>query len=270
METMKNLLEALELVYLRHSTYDRSDWHSTLHTHFFTEILYVLSGKGGFVIDGKTLPLSKGVMMIVNPYVSHTEVSSEEDPLEYLVLGVKNIRFVKQNQRRDYYVANDIWGRFKELNRLILKEKAVEEPQQPTQLVDESLMRLFMIELLRLEPFFMEAVQGSRLNSDAAIVREYIERHYKEAFTLDDLSQVLHLDKFYIIHTFKRAFGDTPMNYLIKYRIEQAQELLLNTDHSIGEIATITGFGSQSYFNQAFRRQLDRSPRDYRKQVKAT
>ncbi len=51
------------------------DWGSIEHSHPYSEILFVIGGKGSFVNNGKIFSLKKGNIVITNPYISHTEVS---------------------------------------------------------------------------------------------------------------------------------------------------------------------------------------------------
>ena len=64
-----------------------------MHTHACTEIFYVVGGSGKFNIEGKLLPVTTDDMVIVNPNVEHTEVSYNQRPLEYIVLGVEGLEY---------------------------------------------------------------------------------------------------------------------------------------------------------------------------------
>ena len=87
---IKNL--SFQLDSITKSKYD-SDWHSTLHTHPFTELFYVVDGKGEFIIQQQRFAVKANDFVIINPHVEHTEVSSSEDPLEYIVVGIQGLSF---------------------------------------------------------------------------------------------------------------------------------------------------------------------------------
>ena len=106
---------------------------------------------------------------------------------------------------------------------------------------------------------------GSRSSLECDLVRRYIENHFKENLTLDQLAGLAHLNKYYLAHAFQREFGVSPINYLISRRIEESRFLLRETDHSISQIAQILGFSSLSYFSQTFRRLEGVSPVEYRR-----
>lgn len=98
-KNFENLLSKVELIYVHQSKFSEEDWHSTPHTHYFTEIMYILSGKGSFIVDNQEYPLKAHDVVIANPYVSHTEKSSEGSPLWYMVIAFNNIKFSKKSQK---------------------------------------------------------------------------------------------------------------------------------------------------------------------------
>ena len=63
---------------------------------------------------------------------------------------------------------------------------------------------------------------------------------------------------------FTRSMGTAPGQYLINLRIEKAKELLISTDHRIGEIALLVGFSSQGHFDVFFKRKIGVTPSEYR------
>lgn len=64
---------------------------------------------------------------------------------------------------------------------------------------------------------------------------------------------------------FRRLLGDSPMAYLAKWRLKLGAEELLTTDESVAEVAVSVGYGSESSFNRAFRREFGRPPAQYRR-----
>ena len=78
---------------------DEGDWKSIMHTHHFTELLFVVSGEGSFSFNQEQSPLRRGDLVIIPPYTEHTERSSQNHPLEYYVLGIDGISFLSQKDR---------------------------------------------------------------------------------------------------------------------------------------------------------------------------
>lgn len=99
--------------------------------------------------------------------------------------------------------------------------------------------------------------------SDRAL--RYLNENYAKDVHLTDLAEYLHVDKSYLIRIFRRSFGTSPMDYLIRLRMEHARELLLSTDLDVGEIATACGYHAPSHFTEEYKKRYGVTPRDQRK-----
>jgi transcriptional regulator GlxA family with amidase domain len=82
------------------------------------------------------------------------------------------------------------------------------------------------------------------------------------------LAGVGNINKYYLAHTFKQDIGVSPIEYLNQIRIKEAQTLLETTNYTIAEIARFNGFSSQSFFSQAFKREVNQTPSEHRKQFR--
>src|SRR5699024_4421088 len=83
---------SFKLLYVTRSEYDQG-WHSTSHTHHFTELFYIVKGKGAFILPNKEVPVKENDLVIINPNIEHTERSNEKDSLEYIALGIEGLTF---------------------------------------------------------------------------------------------------------------------------------------------------------------------------------
>ncbi len=86
-------------------------------------------------------------------------------------------------------------------------------------------------------------------------------------FSTEDLAQSLHIGVRSLQVKMKALFDLSPMDYLRMYRLQQAKQLLANTDISIGLIAEQVGFNSQSYFSRCFKAINQLSPKQFRQQL---
>jgi AraC-like DNA-binding protein len=115
----------------------------------------------------------------------------------------------------------------------------------------------------------LEKGQRSDRSYVAARVAEraaaYLRQHYRRAVAYEELGKALHFHPTYIARCMKQVFGCTPLEYMTRYRNDQAQLLLLNTEMTIGQIAEETGFVTLSSFSRSFSRQFGMNPRKYRK-----
>ena len=67
------------------------DWYSIPHAHTYTELFYIVGGDGQFQINDMIFPVQPNQLVVVNPNILHTEVSYEDHPLEYIVLGIEGL-----------------------------------------------------------------------------------------------------------------------------------------------------------------------------------
>jgi AraC-like DNA-binding protein len=95
-------------------------------------------------------------------------------------------------------------------------------------------------------------------------VREHIETHLGENVDLAALASIAGLSVFHFARAFKRTAGVTPHLYLLRRRIERAQEMLGRTELSLSEIALAAGFFDQSHLARHFRQVVGMTPREFR------
>ena len=96
------------------------------------------------------------------------------------------------------------------------------------------------------------------------IAKEYIDNNYAKDLTLSQVAKYIYLSDSYFAHSFKDKFGISPKSYILKVRIEEAKELLENTDLKISDVALSVGFSSQQRFNDIFRKYTELTPLRYR------
>lgn len=264
---IKNLSFQLESI--TKSKYD-SDWHSTLHTHPFTELFYVVDGKGEFNIQGQRFPVKPNDFVIINPQVEHTELSSPDEPLEYIVLGINGLSFSNLTPVSEgghpfsfFNLRDEQKDILRYLNAMV--QEATSQ-QMSYELVCHNLLEILLIIILRHQHFDLEVGKQSKATKDISFIKHYLETYYHESIQLEDLASMTHLSRFYISHSFKKEIGMSPMEYLIAIRIKESKILLRTTNYSISQVADIVGFTTPTYFSKQFRKSTGISPTDYREQ----
>lgn len=261
----------VKLLYVSTAKYG-GDWHSTLHTHACTEIFYVVGGSGKFNIEGKLLPVTTDDMVIVNPNVEHTEVSYNKRPLEYIVLGVEGLEYsAGEDADERWFMTNMQNAREALLHALREMLREIEYKAVGYELICQDLLEVLILRLMRhaglqfLPTKTEHRKPGRKPSKECAAVRHYIDNHFKENINLDMLSELVHVNKYYMVHSFTKEYGISPINYLISRRIEESKYLLSDTDHSLSQISHMLGFSSPSYFSQSFRRLEGMSPMEFRR-----
>src|SRR5690625_3233687 len=259
----------VKLIYVTRSEYGK-DWHSIPHSHPFTELFYIVKGKGYFLLPDQQIPVKENDLVIINPFIEHTEKSNQQDSLEYIALGIEGIAFSYQNETELQQEGFYIYQGYKEdvlfyLNKLL---DEVKNGSKEFEVVCQNIIEILIIKLERERKLKVEKSELKRINKDIAFIKQYINRNYRSNITLDQLSNLKHLNKYYLAHSFKNNVGVSPIEYLNQVRIREAQVLLETTDFNIADISGMIGFSSQSYFTQTFRRHQNETPSQYRKRMK--
>lgn len=100
--------------------------------------------------------------------------------------------------------------------------------------------------------------------STATIVRQYLENHFSDPLTLDDIAEHAHFSRYALCHYYQKECGVSIMEQLKKIRIAKAKQLLRYSQYHVGEIGHMCGYDSTSYFGKLFREQTGQSPNEYR------
>lgn len=242
------------------------DWHSTPHVHNYTELFYIVGGQGQFRIDDELFSVGADQLVIVNPNISHTEVSYDTHPMEYIVIGIEGLELsVDQNSGGRFCIFS-----FPRDNSVltfmqhILREMQTQDAHYQT--LCQAYMEILVVKLMRDASFSGVSTSADPVSSrQSTTIRRYIDIHYKEPITLDLLAEKANVNKYYLSHIFKETYGISPISYMISCRIQEGKRLLADTDLSFSQITGILGFSSPSYFSQSFRKAEGISPVEYRK-----
>lgn len=95
----------------------------------------------------------------------------------------------------------------------------------------------------------------------------FMDEHDDQNVTLEEIADHVHLSRIYFHNLFVAAVGQTPHRYLLERRLARAQQMLMTTDKALSEIALECGFSSQSYLNQVFKKELNCTPRQYKREM---
>ena len=94
--------------------------------------------------------------------------------------------------------------------------------------------------------------------------KDLADRHYDAPLDLDALAGAAHLSKYHFARCFAQAYGEAPMRYLTRRRIERAQDLLRSANLTVTEVCMMVGFASLGSFSSRFRELVGESPTQYR------
>lgn len=255
-----------QLLYVTYSRFEH-DWLSLVHSHPFTELCYIKEGSGKFIIEGQTFPVKKNDFIIVNTNVAHTEMSEGNVPLEYIILGVEGMNFTsKDNKEHFIFSCKQDSKDFLYYMSSLLNEMEQKKPDYA--LICQNLLEVLIIKIARRTHLAVEADTSPKASCECTKIKNYIDSNFAQDITLDTLSELSHMNKYYLVHAFTKQFGCSPINYLCDVRLQTSKELLSSTDLSITAVAQSSGFSSLSYFSQCFQKRYGITASTYRKQSK--
>ena len=108
-------------------------------------------------------------------------------------------------------------------------------------------------------------VKNGKAKELVAIAKQYMDENFDQGITVSEAASYVFLSQGYFTRAFRDEMGISPMNYLMKKRIEKACKLLRNNEIKVSAISLQSGFSSPQRFNVAFRKQMGMTPMDYRK-----
>lgn len=253
------------------------------HWHEEVEFIYVTKGSLALRTQNHTRLLQEGHVYFINPGTLHGLFGNSQTSHHYaLVFRLDLLNFALGDDCQTSYLAPLCSGNLRfpsgeelpqdltlQLGSLI--EKAANlyrtwDTALPASLSIKILL-LQILELLFTYQAFSKGIpfeSSSRDHDTLKSVFTYIETHYNEKISLEDLASSIHMNRNYFCRFFKEKVGKTPFSYLNEYRINQAASLLLNTQAPITEIALDTGFENMSYFIRQFKRCKGCTPSVYR------
>ena len=105
---------------------------------------------------------------------------------------------------------------------------------------------------------------GTPVDSPVVLARNYVAMHYAEPLSVEDIARAAAVSSSYLTRLFRQQMETSPHDYLLRYRITRAKQLLAETELPVGDIAKQVGFTSESNFSYRFSRMCDITPRAYR------
>ena len=97
--------------------------------------------------------------------------------------------------------------------------------------------------------------------------KHYMQAHFNEAITLEDVADAVNLSSNYFSNLFKQEFGETFIDYLTKIRLEKAKELLEKNELSLKEISFMVGYKDPNYFSRVFKKHYRESPKHFQQAI---
>lgn len=251
-----------------------------LHYHDFNKIIIFISGDVTYIIEGKSYKLKPWDILLVGKNDLHLPVVSSDTPYERMVLWLNPLFLEEHNKDNCDLLSCFQLASKRKLNLIRLDTKQIHLLKQNlTHLEQEVQNEAFGSAILKNALFIQLMVQINRLflgmdatrsmddiQYDPRIedILSFINTNLDKNLSIDMISKTFYLNRYYLMHLFKRETGYTLYGYIQKKRLIKASDLIKNGMQA-GEVCTLCGFGDYSSFVRAFKKEFQLSPKQYYK-----
>lgn len=251
------------------------------HWHPEIELTWIISGELEYQINDESYLLKAGDGLFGNSNVLHAGHMSNGKDCTYLSItfhprflyGYENS--ILQTKYVDHITSNNAWS------SLVLREevswqkeildamKEIFALSQNSSLDFELQVHLLLMNIWKRLYAHFSTLPDKKANTTIHIQRlrdilTYIQDHFDQEISLDDIANVTSLCKSECCRFFKKHMNMTIFEYLLYYRIQKSLPLL-DSEDSITEVASMVGFSSPSYYTQIFKRYLNCTPMQYKR-----
>jgi len=247
----------------------------TAHSHSDEiELYYAMNGSSELLLDCAPYYISDGDLVIIDSGVIHDEIRNRNHNMDSFVLSVGGIKLPQIPENRLIHdgqsplIPSGPHSKFIFKLMECINDSIEEDYKDSVNICNELLHPLINRILLLLQD---ASIHTSSLTADKKSARKeiqtiknYIDSNYMNDISLNDLSDNMHLTTYHISHIFKNATNFSPMQYLTRRRLGEAETLLIKTDDQITKIAIQVGYGTVSNFNNSFLKYIGISPMQYR------
>ena len=252
-------------------------WEKVPHFHEDVEIVTVKTGRMAYSVNGKVIYLDAGDTIFVNANQIHYSMSVDNETATYVIFVVnpsilnasvavemKAILPVISNPNLHYLRFRNINEKTKEIYQIVTSLPDLR--RDPFQ-VTRKLFEIWDIILHQTTTYGMlDEEMLTDLHTRAfKTMMFYIQQQYQNPVTLEDISASGNVSKSLCNRIFHQYVGESPVNYLVNFRLRKVAEYLKTTTFSLSEIAGKTGFNSTSYMAEMFKKAFGYSPMTYRK-----
>jgi len=248
------------------------------HTHNFYEIYISLEDNISQIIEGRYFDLNKYDMVLLKPLRMHKSVYHPGTQSRRILINfsipqtmfglsgdlkkilsifnadVPILRFSPTIRIQMTTLLNEIYSIHSNRisnNRLLIHAKFLEF--------------LYLLYFNKEKNIFADEQTGNSITQKIYSVSSYIHLNLNGYLSLEDIADKFSISPCYLSHQFKEITGFTLVNYIQMARVREVQILLLNSTKQIKEIGEECGFNSFSQFNRVFRKYVEMSPSEFRK-----
>ena len=247
------------------------------HWHKEIEIVVLYEGNVSLETAKESIILKKGDGVFINSEELHyfKKIGDEKCVLisyvfdKSLVIGDKGS--IKERKYIEPLVQNKTLSLFKISEKLSRKLEEVffeyEDKKFGVEINIRNILSSVLLEIIieNREKLIEKKTYKNLDNQRIKGMLDFIQKNYSNELTLKEIGEAVFIGERETLRCFARTIGISPIEYLKKYRVKVAANLLTTTDLPVTEICIQCGFNSPSYFSKSFQRVFNVTPREYRK-----
>lgn len=257
-----------------------------VHTHAdFSELVVILEGSATHIVNGEEYPIQKGDVFVINDSTSHGYRHTNNFRLCNIMFQPSYFLPVQNDLKalpgfHALFVIEPALSKQKGfLGQFTLNRRNFIEIQQLIKQISDEfsaqssgyqtmITSLFLQMITRLSRFYHTKSPDMENDSlSLAAPAAYIESHFREEITIDQLSRMANMSTRHFRRIFHGIYGTSPLKYINNLRIQAASHLLTNSKLSVTEIAIRCGYSDGNYFSSKFKQATGKSPMEYRKYI---
>jgi AraC family transcriptional regulator len=227
------------------------NWRNTLHRDFIYLPNEIILTPAGVRNGWHWHETSKVIVITIDPARLERFASNELG----IILAKQQLRDTPQVEDADLCQSG-----------MMLLE-ALRDPSTGSHVMYESLARIFLVKLIQrygeLRSDNLELSRGFTASHYKRVL-DFVADHYGTDITIDDMARVAGLSSAHFSRLFKEVIGDTPYQFVMDYRIEQAKRMLRDKAVLMVDIALGCGFADQAHFSRIFKKLTGQTPKAFR------
>ena len=229
--------------------------HLDFHSHNCTELIFILQGRGHVVTPGNECPYRKGSLIIYQPGAKHADRASEEG-LQFCIGAQGALAGCLPSGVWDCGAA--VWATVSDIRGLL------PEPDSRMKAMEADILAGELCRRISRDPALRKIAPPENGTDPCELARQKLDTHVDSSYSIEQLGEDIFISQGYLRKLFKERYGESPVTYLLRRKLELAEELLKMTDLPVKEIAVKVGVENPYYFSALFRRKKGLSPAKYR------
>ena len=280
LKSIENVLEVRKIANVHFFEFE-NDYQTSEDSHSFSELLFSYAGTLNVNAENYQGKLRKGELLIHRENEKHSLRTHKNRKTTIIIIGFSTSNaemldiFSKAPVKLDEQET-------KMLAKIVKEGRNVFAPPYDTPLYDmrkkknqlfgsEQMLRVlleaFLLEIIRKHVYFGKSEENSDGGFLPSEILTYIDSHYNDKITLDEISFLFNTNRSAFCKSFKSITGMTFLSYIAEKKLKKIKDLLLDGKMSLVEISDKVGFDNSAYLCRFFKKHTGLTPKEFKKEA---